>query len=374
MSDSNTHHHHPKEQHAHHYILPNWAAVAVGSTLLVLTVITVAVAHIDLGKLNFVVAMVVATIKGLLVATIFMNLRNDRRENGVIFATSFLFLAIFLVLTSTDLFFRGDVYVKGPIVPEQKSKVKDPWIQTPQLLAKGHQLFEVNCVTCHGPTGHGDGPASGALTPKPRNFTQDVGWKNGRKVTDVFKTLKEGVPGSAMASFATLPSDDRWALAHYVLSLGPKPPAATDADFAKIGVNPKAGGGEVKEASIPVEVAMARIAVAAEVPAHAAEARPQMGYVGEDVPAGARVYRQSCAGCHGAKGEGLVVRNLGVNPVVEIRTVPLTGSLESMQSADAFGKIVTRGLPGSLMPGSSELSSTQIRELYGFVRQLAQSH
>src|SRR3954466_16173207 len=116
MSDhkDNGHHHHSSHGqgsgHGHHYILPNGTAVAVGSTLLVLTVITVAVAHIDLGKLNFVVAMVVATIKGLLVATIFMNLRNDRRENAVIFATSFLFLAIFITLTSTDLFFRGDVY------------------------------------------------------------------------------------------------------------------------------------------------------------------------------------------------------------------------------------------------------------------------
>src|SRR3954467_2097035 len=112
MSDhkNNQHHHRPSDSHTHHYILPTGSAMAVGSALIVLTVITVAVAHVDLGKLNFVVAMVVATIKGLLVATIFMNLRNDRRENAVIFATSFLFLAIFITLTSTDLFFRGDVY------------------------------------------------------------------------------------------------------------------------------------------------------------------------------------------------------------------------------------------------------------------------
>jgi len=102
--------------------------------------------------------------------------------------------------------------------------------------------------------------------------------------------------------------------------------------------------------------------------------RPAAGYVEEDVPPGARVYRESCANCHGAKGEGgLVVKNLGVNPKVEVRTAPLTGALESLKSPDYFSRVITRGLPGSLMPGSGELSSSQIRELYGFVKQLAQS-
>jgi hypothetical protein len=62
-----------------------------------------------------------------------------------------------------------------------------------------------------------------------------------------------------------------------------------------------------------------------------------------------------------------------VNPTVEIRTSPLSSSLESIQSTDAFAKVVTQGLPGALMPGSSDLSSMQVRELYGFVKQLAQS-
>jgi caa(3)-type oxidase subunit IV len=359
--------------HSHHYILPNWAAVAVGATLLVLTAITVAVGQIDLGKLNFVVAMVIATIKGLLVALIFMNLRNDRKENGIIFVTSFLFLAIFLTLTSTDIFFRGDVYVGlgKSLVPEVKSKVKDPWIETPQLLAKGKTLFETNCVTCHGPNGEGNGPAAAALNPHPRNFHAPPSeWKNGRKITDIFKTLKEGIAGSGMASFSTLPSDDRWALAHFVQNFGGKAPAPTDADFAKIGVNPKEeGGGEKVAASIPIELAMSRMAMN-DLPGHPA-GRMAMAWADESMPAGARVYQQNCASCHGTRGEGgLVVRNLGVAPGVQLRTAPFSSS-EAIKSADAFNKVVTRGLPGSMMPGSADLSSAQLKELYGFVRGLA---
>src|SRR4051812_30594073 len=101
-----------KQEHSHHHILSYEAIASVGGALLVLTGITVWVAGVDLGAVNFLVAFVVATIKAALVGLIFMNLRYDRRENAAIFMTSFLFLAIFIVLTSTDLFFRGDVYVK----------------------------------------------------------------------------------------------------------------------------------------------------------------------------------------------------------------------------------------------------------------------
>jgi len=105
----------PETQKQHHHILPTKVALGIGGALLGLTAITVGVAHIDLGKFNFFIAMLVATVKAFLVAMFFMGLKYDRRENGVIFVTSLLFLAIFIVLTSTDLFFRGDVYVKGPL-------------------------------------------------------------------------------------------------------------------------------------------------------------------------------------------------------------------------------------------------------------------
>jgi caa(3)-type oxidase subunit IV len=249
----------------HHHIIPNKTLFMAGGSLLVLTCITVVVAHIDLGRLNFIIAMAVATLKASIVALIFMNLWFDKKENGVIFATSFLFLAIFMVLTSTDLFFRGDVYVKGPLgnTAQAKSKLKDPWISNPQLIAHGQEVFSQQCVACHGAEGKGNGPAAGALNPPPRNFTATEGWKNGRKVAMVFKTLKEGISGSAMASFATIPADDRWAVAHYVLSLNPTPPAtSTPEDFKKAGVDTSgAGGGEVEEKTVPVELIMDRMAV-----------------------------------------------------------------------------------------------------------------
>lgn len=42
-------------------------------------------------------------------------------------------------------------------------------------------LFDSLCFTCHGSSGHGDGPGAGALQPKPRSFA-DSAWQ--ASVTD----------------------------------------------------------------------------------------------------------------------------------------------------------------------------------------------
>jgi mono/diheme cytochrome c family protein len=36
---------------------------------------------------------------------------------------------------------------------------------------KGKQIYSQYCVTCHGVSGRGDGPAGVSLNPRPRNFT-----------------------------------------------------------------------------------------------------------------------------------------------------------------------------------------------------------
>ena len=168
MSDHEKNGHQHQGHNGHHHILPEKTAILVGGSLLVFTAITVWVAGIDLGRLNFIVAMLIATIKAILVCLIFMGLFFDKKENSVIFGTSFLFLAIFMGFTWSDLFFRGDVYVKGPLVSATgvaQSKIKKAWISTPELVAKGKEQFSLQCVSCHGAHGQGDGPAAAALNP-----------------------------------------------------------------------------------------------------------------------------------------------------------------------------------------------------------------
>lgn len=101
---------------------------------------------------------------------------------------------------------------------------------TAEAAAKAKTTFMTTCSPCHGPKGHGDGPAAAALNPKPRNFTTDT-MKNGDKVEDVFKSISEGLKGTPMVAFAHIPENDRWALAYYVLQLrSAGAPAAPPAD------------------------------------------------------------------------------------------------------------------------------------------------
>jgi mono/diheme cytochrome c family protein len=90
----------------------------------------------------------------------------------------------------------------------------------PKLLARGEILFKQNCTSCHGDTGHGDGPAVATLNPKPRNFTQSDKWTRGYRVTDIFTTVSSGIKGTGMAAFDFIVPADRMALVHYVRSLG----------------------------------------------------------------------------------------------------------------------------------------------------------
>lgn len=72
------------------------------TALLFLTWLTVAVSYVDMGGLNVVVAMGVATVKATLVSLYFMHLRWDRPFNSIIFVVSLLFLGVFLGFALLD--------------------------------------------------------------------------------------------------------------------------------------------------------------------------------------------------------------------------------------------------------------------------------
>jgi caa(3)-type oxidase subunit IV len=252
------------DEHKHH-ILSNKTSLMILICLLVFTLITVWASRNDFGPMNFPIAIFIASVKALLVVLFFMGLKYDENENRVIFFSSIFFVAVFFVLTAADVFTRNANWrAKGPLLKEVAavSSIRKAWVGTDELRARGKEIFMAQCTVCHGATGQGDGAAAAALNPKPRNFHQDTGWKNGRKVSDVFLTLKNGL--NAMPSFATLPSDDRWALAHYVLSLGPKAPEATADDLKKAGISDPtkddggAGGADAPQRKIPVEFAIER--------------------------------------------------------------------------------------------------------------------
>ncbi|MGH7909007.1 MAG: c-type cytochrome [Thermodesulfobacteriota bacterium] len=86
--------------------------------------------------------------------------------------------------------------------------------------AKGKEKFNQICASCHGPTGHGDGPAAAALDPKPRNLS-DPKYVSTISDEQIFKTVKEG--GAAVGKSPLMPAwgsvlsdDDIWNVIAYL--------------------------------------------------------------------------------------------------------------------------------------------------------------
>jgi high-affinity iron transporter len=89
---------------------------------------------------------------------------------------------------------------------------------SPPDLDEGARLFAQTCATCHGATGHGDGVAAAALTPKPADFHADA-VMDGLTPFKAFNVIRFGVRGTAMAPFDGLDEKQRWAVAFYLFSL-----------------------------------------------------------------------------------------------------------------------------------------------------------
>ncbi len=108
---------HPKTDH---HATPLKIYLGTGAALLFLTAVTVAVSQINLGGLNVVVALGIATLKASLVVLFFMHLLYDKKIYLIVFLISVIFLGVFLILTMFDTMERGTMYeiLAEPINPE----------------------------------------------------------------------------------------------------------------------------------------------------------------------------------------------------------------------------------------------------------------
>ena len=121
----------------------------------------------------------------------------------------------------------ADPLVLRPRVPpdriEEAKTWQNPFPATPERIEKGKKIFhgKAFCVTCHGKDGKGLGNIPGLRGKLPRNFT-DTTWQAARIDGELFWILKNGSPGTDMASFIplVLTEEEAWHVLLYVRSFG----------------------------------------------------------------------------------------------------------------------------------------------------------
>lgn len=121
-----------------------------------------------------------------------------------------------LVATAFGLALGGAAWAQTPWnAPAAEKSKKSPLPSSPKVVEEGKKLAQVNCVSCHGSAGKGNGAAAVALNPKPADWTS-------KKVQDesdgeIFWKVSTG--HGAMPAWKHLPESDRWALVQYIRTL-----------------------------------------------------------------------------------------------------------------------------------------------------------
>ncbi len=186
------------------------------------------------------------TVAGFLGAYYLWNM-NDVSKNGI----------VPVVLKDSIQFIQDIPMQRGALIPPVN--VAEVGKTSKALVDKGANLFKANCASCHGDNGMGDGPSSASMAVKPRNFHSAEGWKNGRKISNIYKTLQEGIVINGMQSFNYLPAEDRFAIIHYLRTFAVDFPLDSISELMDLEKIYNLSKGSQLPPQIPVRLAMMKI-------------------------------------------------------------------------------------------------------------------
>jgi len=228
-------------------------------------------------------------------------------------------------------------FLDTPVAPQPPA--------TAASIAHGKQLYDANCVQCHGPEGRGDGYGAPFLVPPPRDLTAGQfkfrTTSSGALPTDddLFRTISRGADGTGMPPWQYLLSDtDRWALVDYVKTF--------DSRFAAAhGLRP-----------MPLP-----------------DGPPTSAHAGR----GREVYaKMQCAKCHGDDGRGVGPSSASLvdakGRYVNTRDLTQPGSFRTGWTEREIIRTLETGMNGVPMPSySGTMSKQEEYDMVAFVLSLS---
>ncbi|HMO85115.1 MAG TPA: c-type cytochrome [Lacipirellulaceae bacterium] len=223
-------------------------------------------------------------------------------------------------------------------------------------LRLGARLYSTYCVQCHGVNGDGRGGVAVHLDPRPRDYTLGLfkfsSTSNGKpRRADLIETLRRGVRGTSMPSFANLSSSELAAVADYVLALTYR--GELQRTLAQIAYD---------DGELPDEEGLDDIVEELLVPWREANSSvvmpltPMPPMTAESIADGHALFlKYACSRCHGNDGRGGSLGNVDVGVDAWGRKAAAADLTSGMfrgggRPIDLYRRIHS-GITGSPMPG-----------------------
>jgi mono/diheme cytochrome c family protein len=166
-------------------------------------------------------------VKANLVVQNFMHLRWEKRIMKWMLTTSLVLVGLFFAGVAPDVMkHSGTRWVNDGAIAATARGIEAPHeegegataegehepeggaeeaavAEAPQQAFDARGAFATVCSTCHGPSGHGDGPGAAALSPKPADFSAQAFWAD-KTDEELIKAIREG--GASVGKSPLMPA------------------------------------------------------------------------------------------------------------------------------------------------------------------------
>jgi mono/diheme cytochrome c family protein len=259
-----------------------------------------------------------------------------------------------------SLVFFAIVILRGQALdPAKPFAVHHPTTRPASIASTGSEssmLYSRYCAVCHGVDGRGDGSGASVLEPRPRDFRLGkyrlISTTNGiPSKQDLFRTIRNGMPGTSMPAWRHLSDQQVDALADYIFG------------FTREGIRQQLTAKKVKPAVLE------SILKSKTTPGDPVVIAPEPRVTPAELEKGRALFEANCAKCHNSDGTGKQDPTWKTDEGFAISSRNFTAKMfkGGSRSADLYTRIST-GLTGTPMPSFGSFPPDDLWRLVHYIQ------